>query len=114
MKTLYSKIIALIKRIIYVNEVSYIAGKHWEYEEDDIYLVLFVPEMNLELEWRKADNEEIVLQKYEKNKNYLYIDFMVNSECKNKYLRAFDELSVELNFIDYTPIDVKCRIDLTK
>ena len=83
-------------------------------EEDDIYLVLFVPEMNLELEWRKADNEEIVLQKYEKNKNYLYIDYMVNSECKNKYLRAFDELSVELHFIDYTPIDVKCKIDLTK
>ena len=93
------------------NNTNYVMNNN---EEDDIYLVLFVPEMNLELEWRKSDNEEIVYQNYDKNNNELYINYMVNSECKVKYFRAFDKLSVELIYIDYTPIDVKCKIDLTK
>ena len=70
--------------------------------------------MNLELEWRKSDNKEIVYQNYDKNNNELYINYVVNSECKDKYIRAFDKLSIELIYIDYTPIDVKCKIDLTK
>jgi len=81
-------------------------------EEDDIYLVLFVPELNLELEWRKTDNKGILFQKYDKNNNELYINFMIDSECKDKNLRAFDALKVELTFIDNEPINVKCKIDL--
>ena len=83
-------------------------------EEDDFYLILFVPELNLELEWRKPDNEEIVLYKYDKAKNELYIDYMIDKECKNKYLRCFDALQVELISVDSIPIDIKCKIDLTK
>ena len=92
------------------NNLNY--GNNNNNEEDDIYLVLFVPELNLELEWRKTDNKGIVLQKYDKNNNELYINFMIDSECKNKYLRAFDALKVELIFIDDEPINVKCKIDL--
>ena len=84
-------------------------------EEEDIYLVLFVPELNLELEWRKADNEKVVLIKYDKNKNELHIDYKIDdSGCKNLELRAFDSLQVELNSVDSNPIDVKCKIVLMK
>ena len=83
-------------------------------EEEDIYLVLFVPELNLELEWRKADNEKVVLIKYDKNKNE-HIDYKIDdSGCKNLELRAFDSLQVELNSVDSNPIDVKCKIVLMK
>ena len=78
-------------------------------------MILFVPELNLELEWRKSDNEDIVFHKYDKNKNELYIDFKIDdSGLKNKYLRTFDAVQVELISVDSIPIDVKCKIDLTK
>ena len=83
-------------------------------EEEDFNLVLFVPELNLELEWKKPDNEDIVCCKYDKIKNELYIDYMIDKECRNKYLKAFDALQVELISVDSIPIDVKCKIDLTK
>ena len=83
-------------------------------EEDEFYLILFVPDLNLELEWRKSDNEGIVLLKYDKAKNELYIDYMVDKECKNKYLKCFDALKVELISVDSIPIDIKCKIDLTQ
>ena len=83
--------------------------------EDEIYLELFIPELNLELEWRKSDNEDIVFYKYDKNKNELYIDYKIDdSGPKNRYLRTFDALKIELIFVDSIPIDVKCKIDLTK
>ena len=81
-------------------------------EEDELYLVLFVPEINLELEWRKSDNEEIVLLKYDKNKNELHIDYKIDSSgCKNLDLKPFDSLQVELLTVDSIPMDVKCKIN---
>ena len=92
---------------------NYLLGN--DENEDETYLILFVPELNLELEWRKSDNEDIVFHKYDKNKNELYIDFKIDdSGLKNKYLRTFDAVQVELISVDSIPIDVKCKIDLTK
>ena len=34
-------------------------------EEDEIVVTIFVPELNLELEWRKSDNEGILFFQYE-------------------------------------------------
>ena len=93
------------------NNANYLNNNN---EEEDFNLVLFVPELNLELEWKKPDNEDIVLCKYDKIKNELYIDYMIDKECRNKYLKAFDALQVELISVDSIPIDVKCKIDLTK
>jgi exoribonuclease II len=93
-----------------VNNSNYVNNNT---EEDDIYLVLLIPELNLELEWRKSDNGKmIMLQQYDKN-NELYINYMVGGECKSKTLKPFDALTVELIYIDTAPIDVKCKIDLT-
>ena len=41
-------------------------------------------------------------------------NYMIDGECRNKYLRTFDALQVELFSVDSIPFDVKCRIDLTK
>ena len=94
------------------NNSNYLSNNN--VEEEDFYLVLFVPELNLELEWRVTDNEEIICSKPDKIKNELYIDYMIDKECKNKYLRTFDALQVELFSVDSIPIDVKCKIDFTK
>ena len=83
-------------------------------DEEDLYLILFVPELNLELEWRKSDNNDIIYITYDKNKNEICIDYMIDSECKNKDLRAFDALQVELISADTIPIEIKCKIDFTK
>ena len=91
------------------NNSNYISNNN---DEEDLYLVLFVPELNLELEWRKPDNEDIIYIKYDKNKNEICIDYMIDSECKNKDLRAFDALQVELISADTMPIEIKCKIDL--
>ena len=80
-------------------------------EEEECNLMMFVPELNLEIEWKKSYNEEIILSDYDRAKNELYINYMIDSECKNRYLRTFDALQVELNYIDDVPIDVKCKID---
>ena len=82
-------------------------------EEDELNLMLFVPELNMEIEWKKPDNEEIVCLKYTKEKNYLYIDYMEGNLIKNKYLRNFDPVVVEIFAVDSVPIDVKCKIDFS-
>ena len=75
--------------------------------------MMFVPELNLEIEWKKSDNKEIFLCKYDRDKNEIYINYMIDSECKDRYLRPFDSLQVELNYFDdIPPIDVKCKINL--
>ena len=72
-------------------------------EEDEQYLVLFVPEINLELEWRKSDNREIVLLKYDKNKNELHIDYMIdNSGCKNLDLKAMLVFRIEKKILPFS------------
>ena len=84
-------------------------------EEDEVYLMLFVPELNLELEWRKSDNEEIVVYQYNQEKNEIYIDYKNGEEgIKNKYLKNFDSLQVDLFSVDSVPIDAKCKIDFSK
>ena len=82
-------------------------------EEDECNLMMFVPELNLEIEWKKSDNKEIFLCKYDRDRNEIYINYMIDSECKDRYLRPFDSLQVELNYFDdIPPIDVKCKINL--
>ena len=94
---------------------------NWNYnsnnsnEEDEIVMTIFVPELNLELEWRKSDNEEIVIFQYNKEKNNIYVDYKIGGEpVQNRYLNNFDSLQVELFSLDSVPIDVKCKIDFTK
>ena len=79
-------------------------------DEDECNLVMFVPELNLEIEWKKTDNEEIILCKYDRVKNELYINYMIDKECKNRYLRSFDALEVELNYVE-SIVDIKCKIN---
>ena len=95
------------------NNSNYLSNNN-NNEEEEFYLVFFVPELNLELEWRASDNEEIILSQPDKAKNELYINYMIDGECRNKYLRTFDALQVELFSVDSIPFDVKCKIDLTK
>ena len=79
-------------------------------EEDEYSLVMFVPELNFEIEWKMSDNEEIILCKYDRGKNELYVNYMIDKECKNRYLRSFDALQVELNYVD-SAVDIKCKIN---
>ena len=84
-------------------------------EEDEVYLMLYVPELNLELEWRKSDNEEILVYKYNMEKNEIYIDYKDGKGgIKNKYLKNFDSLQVELFSVDSVPIDARSKIDFNK
>ena len=84
-------------------------------DEDETTLMLYVPELNMELEWKKSDNKEIVFSKAYKDKNEYYIEYKhVENGIQNKSLRNFDSLQVELFSVDSVPIDARCRIDLTK
>ena len=84
-------------------------------EEDETTLMLYVPELNLELEWKKSDNKEIVFSKADRDKNEYYIEYKhVENGIQNKSLKNFDSLQVELFSVDSIPIDARCRIDLTK
>ena len=83
-------------------------------EEDEIVVTIFVPELNLELEWRKSDNEDIILFQYDKQKNEIYLDLRGEEGVINRYLKNFDSLEVELFSLDSVPIDVRCRIDFSK
>ena len=83
-------------------------------EEDETTLMFYVPELNLELEWKKSDNKEIVFSKAYKDKNEYYIEYKhIEKGILNKSLRNFDSLQVELFSVDSVPIDARCRIDLT-
>ena len=84
-------------------------------EEDEIVLTIFVPELNLELEWRKTDNENILFFSYNKEKNDVYIDYKHEENgIQNRYLKNFDSIQVELFSLDSVPIDAKCKIDFSK
>ena len=67
------KIIVLIKRIIYVKEVSYISGKHWEYEDNDIYYKFYFDSLN-----QYSENKCIISFKCRvkptRNLYYFYVD----------------------------------------
>ena len=82
-------------------------------EEEETTLMIYVPEINMEVEWRKTDEEkDIVFSQYNKEKNYFYIDYKSKDQgIKNRYLKCFDSLQVELFSVDSIPIDAKCKID---
>ena len=74
-----------------------------------------MPELNLELEWRKTDNENILFFSYNKEKNDVYIDYKHEENgIQNRYLKNFDSIQVELFSLDSVPIDAKCKIDFSK
>lgn len=53
---------------------------------NEIIVALFIPEINLELEWKKEDNENIINIK--KNENELIIDYKTeNGGIGNKTLK---------------------------
>ena len=84
-------------------------------EEDEIVVTIFVPELNLELEWRKSDNEGILFFQYDRQKNEIYLDYKLGNEgIEHRYLKNFDSLQVELFSLDSVPIDAKCKIDFSK
>ena len=84
-------------------------------DEDEIVLTIFVPELNMEVEWRKSDNENILFFSYNKEKNDVYIDYKhEESGIQNRYLKNFDSIQVELFSLDSVPIDAKCKIDFSK
>ena len=84
-------------------------------EEDEIVVTIFVPELNLELEWRKSDNEGILFFQYDRQKNEIYLDYKLGNEgIEHRYLKNFDSLQVELFSLDSVPIDVRCKIDFSK
>ena len=84
-------------------------------DEDEIVLSIFVPELNMEVEWRKSDNENILFFSYNKEKNDVYIDYKhEESGIQNRYLKNFDSIQVELFSLDSVPIDAKCKIDFSK
>ena len=80
---------------------------------NEIIVALFIPEINLELEWKKEDNENIINIRFEKNDNELIIDYKTeNGGIGNKTLKTFDSIKVDLIAQDSIPIDIKCIINL--
>ena len=78
---------------------------------NEIIVALFIPEINLELEWKKEDNENIINIK--KNENELIIDYKTeNGGIGNKTLKTFDSIMVDLISPDAIPIDIKCVFNL--
>ena len=78
---------------------------------NEITVALFVPEINLELEWKKEDNENIINIK--KNENELIIDYKTeNGGIGNKTLKTFDSIMVDLISPEAIPIDIKCVFNL--
>ena len=80
---------------------------------NEIIVALFVPEINLELEWKKEDNENIINIRFEKNENELIIDYKTeNGGIGNKTLKTFDSIMVDLISPEAIPIDIKCVFNL--
>ena len=76
-------------------------------------LILFIPEIDLEIVWKKENNREILLYQYNQMKNEIYIDYLVDGNGpKSMYLKLFDSIKVKLIYVDSIPIDIKCIIDL--
>ena len=88
------KIIALVKRIILVKEVSYVTGKHWEYEEDDIYYKFYFDSLN-----QISENKFIISFKCRvKLKRDLYYFYVNDKEFTNEtiyYILNIDNNTIE-------------------
>ena len=79
---------------------------------NEIVVALFVPQLNLELEWKKEDNDNILSIRFEKNENELSLDYKTAKGLGNKTIKTFDSVMLNLSFIDSIPIDVKCSFEL--
>ena len=88
-----SKIIALAKRIIYVSEVSYISGKHWEYEEKDPYYKFYFDSLN-----QYSEKKWIISFKCRvKSKRNLYYFYVNDKEFTNEtiyYILDIDDYTI--------------------
>lgn len=79
---------------------------------DIISVALFIPELNLELEWKREDNANNIIT-INKNDSEISIDYKTeDNKVGNKIIRTFDAIDVKLSFVDSIPIDVKCTFEL--
>ena len=88
-----SKIIALVKRILYVYDVSYISGKHWEYEEQDPYYKFYFDSLN-----QYSEKKWIISYKCRvKSKRNLYYFYVNDKEFTNEtiyYILDIDDYTI--------------------
>ena len=79
---------------------------------NEIVVSLFIPTLNLELEWKKEDNDNILNIRFEKNDNEISLDYKTENGVGNKTIKTFDSVDLTLSFVDSIPIDVKCAFEL--
>ena len=80
---------------------------------NDIVVNLLITEMNLEADWKKEFNENVINCRLDKDNNELIIDYKSNDgTVKNKSIKTFDSLLVDISIFDNITIDVKCVFDL--
>ena len=80
---------------------------------NDIVVNLLINEMNLEADWKKEYNENVINCRLDKDNNELIIDYKTNDgSVKNKSIKTFDSLLVDISIFDSLTIDVKCVFDL--
>ena len=69
----FTKIIVLVKRNLLIKEVSYVTGKHWVYEDDDIFYKFYFDSLN-----QISENKFIISFKCriksERDLSYFYVD----------------------------------------
>ena len=79
----------------------------------EIVVSLLINEMNLEADWKKEFNENVINCRLDKDNNELIIDYKSNDgTVKNKSIKTFDSLLVDISIFDNITIDVKCVFDL--
>ena len=81
-------------------------------DSNDLVVTLFVPELNMELEWKKEYNSNVIAVRFDKGDNELNIDYKVGDTVENKTIRTFDAVDVIVSCMDSIPIDVKCVLKL--
>lgn len=76
-------------------------------------LTLFIPSLNVDIEWRKEDNPEVKTVKFNQSESSLICE--INSKSYDnglvvKAFKLFTEVVVNVNVVDSIPIDLKCDI----
>lgn len=80
---------------------------------NEIVVNLLIKEINLEIEWRKEDNKNVIDARVEENESLIDIDYKTSeNKLANKTLKTFDEVKIKLDYIDSIMPDLKCFLCL--